>query len=121
MVKVSINRFVLRRVERVRRDVEVAAQRLRKKMLRDLEEVFEMSARVVRGEVERRRIDGRMARITLDQRRKWLRVAEKAAKIIENISINIDEQEIYTQLDELSRLINEADTKAETPFLQGLS
>ncbi len=120
MVKVSINRFVLRRVEKVRREVEVAARRLREKMLKDLEEVFETSARVARGEVVRRRIDGRMVRITLEQRRKWLRVAEKAAKIIESVSINIDEREIYAQLDELSRLINEANTKVEVPSPQVL-
>jgi methionyl-tRNA synthetase len=54
-----------------------------------------------------------MVRITLNQRRKWLRVAEQAAKTINNISTNIDEQEIYIQLDKLARLVNEANTKAE--------
>ncbi|RLI41101.1 hypothetical protein DRO59_07815 [Candidatus Bathyarchaeota archaeon] len=50
MVKVSVNRFVSRRVEKVRREVEVSAQRLRKKTLKHLEEIFATAARVARGE-----------------------------------------------------------------------
>jgi len=50
LVKVSINRFVSSRVEKVRREVEVSAQRLRKKTLKHVEDVFTMAARVARGE-----------------------------------------------------------------------
>jgi len=43
--------------------------------------------------------------------RRWLRVAEKAAKTIKNIANNIDEQEIYIKLDKLARLVNEQTQK----------
>jgi methionyl-tRNA synthetase len=114
LVKISINRFVSRRVENIRKEVEASTQRLRKKTLKHLEEIFTMAARVARGEIKHQRIDGRMVRITLNQRRRWLRVAEQSAKTINNIATNIDEQEIYIQLDKLARLVNEANTKAET-------
>ena len=114
MVKVSINRFVSSRVEKVRKEVEVTTQRLRKKTLKHLEEIFTTAARVAKGEIKHQRINGKMVRITLNQRRRWLRIAEQAAKTIKNIANNIDEQEIYIQLDKLAKLVNEANTKAET-------
>lgn len=107
MVKISVNRFVSRRVEKVRKEVEVSTQRLREKTLKHLEEISRMAARVARGEVRHRRIDGKMVRITLNQRRRWLHVAEQAAETINNIATNIDEQEFYLQLDELERLLND--------------
>jgi len=114
LVKVSVNRFVSRRVEKARKEVEVSAQRIRKKTLKHLEDIFTMAARVARGEIKHQRINGKMVRITLNQRRRWLRIAEQAAKTIKTIANNIDEQEIYIQLDKLARLVNEANTKAET-------
>ncbi|MDI6869729.1 MAG: hypothetical protein QMD88_09220 [Coprothermobacterota bacterium] len=105
MVKVSVNRFVLQRIENIRKEVENSIQRLRKKTLKHLEDIFTMAARVAKGEIKHQRIDGRMVRITLNQRRRWLRVAEQAAKTIKNIATNIDEQEIYIQLDKLARLV----------------
>jgi len=116
MVKVSINRFVSSRVEKVRKEVEVTTQRLRKKTLKHLEDIFTMAARVARGEIKHQRIDGKMVQITLNQRRRWLRIAEQAAKTIENISTNIDEQEIKTQLNELERLLNETTERKRACF-----
>ena len=46
-----------------------------------------------------------MAPIRLDQRKRWVRVAEHIAR-----ASNIDEKEIHAQLNELERLINEAQT-----------
>jgi hypothetical protein len=108
LVKISVNRFVSRRVEKVRKEVEVSTQRLREKTLKHLEEIFTMAARVAGDEVKHQRIDGKMVRITLNQRRRWLLVAEQAAKTIKNVATNIDEQEIYIQLDKLQRLVDEA-------------
>lgn len=107
MVKISINRFVSRRVEKARKEVEVSAQKLRKKTLKHLKEICLISARVAGGEVRHQRINGKMVRITLNQQRRWLRIAEQAAKTIKHIATNIDEQEIKAQLNELEKLLNE--------------
>ena len=57
MVKISINRFVSRRVEKVRKEVEVSTQRLRKKTLKHLEEIFTTAAQVAKGEIRKHRDD----------------------------------------------------------------
>jgi hypothetical protein len=55
-----------------------------------------------------------MARISLSQRRRWLHVAEQAARTMNNIASNLDEEEIKSQLNDLERL-NEIDPKDEEP------
>jgi hypothetical protein len=70
-----------------------------------------MAARIARGEIEHQRIEEKMVRVSLNQRRRWLLVAGQAAKIINNIASNLDEKEIYAQLNELERLVNEANTE----------
>ena len=114
MVKISVNRYVSRRIDEARKEAEASTQKLRKNTLKHLKEIFLISARVAGGEVKHQRIHGKMVRITLNQRRRWLLVAGQAAKTIKNVATNIDEQEIYIQLDKLARLVNEANTKAET-------
>ena len=111
MVKVSINRFVSNRVEKVRREVETNIQRLRKNAIKHLKEIFTMAARVAGGQIKHQRIEGKMVRITLNQRRRWLRVAEQAAETIQKISTNINEKEIHNQLNKLAKLIDEASNK----------
>lgn len=109
MVKVSINRFVSRRIETIRNEVKAETQRLRGKMLDKLEEI-KIAAKVARGEIKHQRIKGKMAPIRLDQRKRWVRVAEHIALTMNIIASNIDEKEIHAQLNELERLINEAQT-----------
>ena len=110
MVKVSINRFVSRRIETIRNEVKAETQRLRGKMLNKLEEIFKIAAKVARGEIKHQRIKGKMAPIRLDQRKRWVRVAEHIALTMNIIASNIDKKEIHAQLNELERLINEAQT-----------
>ena len=107
MVKISVNRFVSRRIDEARKEAEASTQKLRKKTLKHLKEIFLISARVAGGEVKHQRIHGKMVRITLNQQRRWLLVAGQAAKTIKHVANNIDEQEIKAQLNELEKLLNE--------------
>ena len=113
MVKVSLNRFVSRRIEMIRRKVEANTQRLRERTLKDFDEIFRVSARIARGEIKHQRIDGKTVRISLKQRQRWLHIAEHVAKIMKHIASNFNEQGTYTQLDGLERLVNEANAKAD--------
>ena len=108
MVKVSANRFISSRIETIRNEVKAETQRLRERTLNKLEEIFKVAAKVARGEIRRQRIKGKMAPIKLDQRKRWVRVAEHIAKTMNSIASNIDEKEIQAQLNELERLVNEA-------------
>ena len=110
MVKVSVNRFVSRRLEEIRKEVEAESKRLRENTLNRLEEIFNVAAKVARGEIRHQRINGKMAPIKLNQRKRWLRVAKHIALTMNSIASNIDEKEIQAQLNELERLINEAKT-----------
>jgi hypothetical protein len=110
LVKVSINRFVSRRIETIRNEVKAETQRLRGKMFDKLEEIFKIAAKVARGEIKHQRIKGKMTPIRLDQRKRWVRVTEHIALTMNIIASNIDEKEIHAQLNELERLINEAQT-----------
>jgi len=112
-VKVSVNRFVLLRIERTRKEVETSTQRLRNKTLKNLGEIFATASRVVNGQIKQQRINRRMVPITLTQRRRWLLVAGHTAQTMKKIADNFDEQEIKLQLDKLEKLIKEA-TSTET-------
>jgi len=52
LVKISVNRFVSRCVEKIRKGIEASTQRLREKTLKHLEEIFTMAARVAKGEIK---------------------------------------------------------------------
>jgi len=110
LVKISVNKYVSRRIETIRNEVKAETQRLRGKMLNKLEEIFKIAAKVARGEIKHQRIKGKMAPIRLDQRKRWVRVAEHIALTMNIIASNIDKKETHTQLNELERLINEAQT-----------
>jgi hypothetical protein len=108
LVKVSVNRFVSRRIETTRKQVKANTQKLRKTTLKNLEEIFRVAARVARGEVKHQRSDGKMVPISLNQRRKWASVAACVAQIMNSVASNLDDREIHAQLDQLDRLANEA-------------
>ena len=60
MVKVSVNRFISNRVVAIRNEVKAEAQRLRNRTLDRLEEIFDVAAKVARGEIKHQRIDGKI-------------------------------------------------------------
>jgi len=113
MVKVSVNRYILRRVEKIRKEVETNTQKLRCKTIENLEEIFNAAAKIARGETKHQRTTRKMVPITLRQKRRWLLVAACAAKTIKTFASNLNEKEIEIQLNELEKLVKEANTKPE--------
>ena len=114
MVKVSANRYVMLRVEAIRRETEAHTQKLRRKLLKNLEEIFQQASKIVKGETKHQRIRGKMAKITLRQRRKWLLIAACTAETITMISENINEKEIKSQLEKLEKLVREATNQTKS-------
>jgi hypothetical protein len=108
LVKVSVNRFASSRIENIRDDVKTETQRLREKTINRLEEIFKVAAKIGRGEIRHQRIKGKMTPISLNQRRRWVKVAEEVALTMKSIASNFDEKETYNQLNKLERLVNEA-------------
>lgn len=117
MVKVSVNRYVLHRIARTRKEVNSDIHKIRSKTLKNLKEVFDASSKIARGETKNQRINQKMVPITLRQRRRWLLVAGHTANIIKNITDNFDERQIDLQLNELEKLVKEASKpNPENPF-----
>ena len=115
MVKVSANRYVMLRIEATRKETEAYTQKLRRKLLKNLKEIFHQASKIVEGEIKHQRIKGKMAKITLKQRRRWLLIAACTAKTITMISENINEKEIISQLERLEKLVREAANQVRKP------
>jgi hypothetical protein len=107
LVKVSVNRFVSRRIETTRKEVKAGTQKLRKRALENLEEIFRVAARIAKGEIKHQRSDRKMVPTSLNQQRRCASVAAHVAQIMNSVASNFDEREIDVQLDELQRLVNE--------------
>lgn len=113
-VKVTANRFVLRRIQKTRKEVETSTQMLRNKTLKNLKEIFTAASRVAKGQVKKQRIDRKMVPVSLRQRRSWLLVAGHTAKMMKNMAENFDEKEVKLQLDRLEKLVEEASSIGAT-------
>jgi hypothetical protein len=114
LVKVSVNRFVSSRIETIRNNAKVEIQRLRNRTLDRLEEIFKVATKVARGEIRHQRINGKMVPISLKQWRRWVSVAKHIVLTMNGTVSNFDEQQIFDQLNELERLINETKTIDQT-------
>ena len=112
MVAISAMQRVSRRVTQIRRYVQTETQRTRKKLMKRLEEIFDLAASLARGEVKYLTEGGVKAKVTMKQRQIWARVAAYVAQIMNSIAEGFDEREIDEQLAELGKLVDEARVKA---------
>ena len=112
MVKISRNSMVIRRIAKLKKDVNIDTQRLRGKALKSLEELFNLATKMAKGQVKVKK-GKKTKEITLKQRQIWARIAAYIAQIINSICAGFDERQINKDLDELERLVNEARAKAK--------
>jgi hypothetical protein len=104
---------VLNRIARIRRIAQSDTQKIRMKLLKNLEEIFNLASDIARGEIKYQMVDGQPVKITLKQREKWARVAAYVAQIINSLAKGFDERKIDIMLEEAERLIREAGSLAE--------
>jgi len=105
---------VSRRVAQIRRTVDGDTQRLRRKTIKKLEEIFQIAADYARGKVSRvTDEDGKVRELTVPERQFWARIAAYTAQIINTIAKGIDERQIDLDLDTLAKMIYEAKAKTE--------
>ncbi|MEM2953602.1 MAG: hypothetical protein QXM52_02445 [Candidatus Bathyarchaeia archaeon] len=109
MPRFSAHKRIMRRIQKLKEEVQFNTQKIREDMLSTLKEIFAIASQVAKGQIE---VDDRKP--TLKQRQIWAKVAAYTAQIINGICKSFDEKAIDTQLDELERLINEAKTGKET-------
>jgi hypothetical protein len=107
-VQIRLRKRVFCRVIASRRILQVGTQRTRKKLIKQLEEIFEIATNYARGNVtwvidenDKKRM------LTIIERRWWAKIAAQTASTINNIAKGFDEREIDDQLDLLEAMLNQ--------------
>lgn len=111
MAKFSLPFLLAKRVAELQQKIKVDSQRLREKLLQELEKIFDDAAKMAKGEVT---VKGR--ELTLKERRMWARVAAYTAQVMQGIAKGLDEREIDEQLKELRRMVDEAKAKTRNGY-----
>ena len=112
-MKKSRKRMVLERVARLHERVEADTQRMRKNTLDSLEEIFNLAISLAKGDVKTQTTESRKVKVTLKQRQIWARISAYVAQVMNSIAHGFDERDIDVKLDELERLVDEAQARAE--------
>jgi hypothetical protein len=88
--------------------LRVDTQRTRKKLIRQLEEIFEIATDYARGNVKWVIDENDKKRmLTLPERKWWAKIAAQTASTINNIAKGFDEREIDDQLNLLEAMLNQ--------------
>ena len=103
MAKFSRPFLVEKRLLKLEESFRLDTQKLRQKLIAELETIFDEAVKMARGEVT---VAGK--ELTLRARRAWAKVASYTAQVIQGIARGFDEQEINVQLAELKKKIEEA-------------
>jgi len=107
MAKFSRPFLLSKRIGEIHEKVKVDTQKLREKLLRELEQIFNEAVKMARGEVT---VESK--ELTVKQRQMWARVSAYTAQVMQSIAKGFDEHEVDEQLKELRRLVDEAKAKA---------
>jgi hypothetical protein len=107
--------LVEKRFERFLREFRLETQELRRRLMGELEPIFDLSSAIARGDVKTQVLYGRQMRISLSQRKRWAPAAAHIAQIIHTIAKGFDERELKDMLEEARRLIEEARGGAGEP------
>ncbi|MEM3668880.1 MAG: hypothetical protein QXU38_03715 [Candidatus Bathyarchaeia archaeon] len=103
MVKISRNKMLKNRIQKLRTEVKIDTQKLRDETIKNLQELFALAKNQATNE-----------NIKLKQRQNWTRVATYICQVINTIATRFDERQIDQDLAKLEELINEATTKTKT-------
>ena len=103
MVKISRNKMILSRIQKLKKRIKIDTQRMRGKTLNTLEELFEMAKDLAQN-----------TNLKLKQRQMWTRIAAYICQVINSVASGFDERQTDVQLDQLEDLINEARSKTKT-------
>jgi len=102
---------VVRRISQLRKSVKFDTDRLRRKTIASLEQLFDVASDFARGRIKWQTQDGKASPVTIKQRQMWARIAAYVAQIMNTIANGIDERQIDKDLAQLEKIVNEATTK----------
>jgi hypothetical protein len=95
------------RLSKMRKILHVDTQRMRGRIIVQLEDVFHIASGYARGKifyvVDK---DGKERPLTVAERQLWARIAAYTAQIINSIANGLDERQIDKDLDKLEEMLN---------------
>jgi len=103
LVKISRNKMLKNRIQKLRTEVKIDTQKLRDETIKNLQELFTLAKSQAQNE-----------NIKLKQRQNWTRIAAYICQVINTIAKGFDERQIDEDLAKLEELINEAAAKTKT-------
>lgn len=111
--RLSLDRRVNVRVTKMRRILHVDTQHTRRKMMIQLEELFQISSNYARGAVKHV-VDekGKPRPLTIIERQYYARIAAYTAQIINCIAKGLDERQIDKDLDQLEAMLKKTHEQA---------
>jgi hypothetical protein len=112
--RLSLDKRVNVRVTKMRRTLHVDTQHTRRKLIIQLEELFQLASNYARGEVKYV-VDekGKQRPLTIAERQYYTRIAAYTAQIVNSIAKGLDERQIDKELDALEAMLNKTATAAK--------
>jgi hypothetical protein len=113
-LRISAYRRAILYVGKMDSYVHVDSQKIRAKLLRRLERLFDLAMLVAEGEVKTL-VDetGRKHTVTLKERQLWGRLATYTAQVMQNLSQGFDEKEFRTNLKRLEEMVREIERRQQ--------
>jgi len=108
------------RLDKMRRILYIDTQRLRGRIIVQLEEFFYIASGYARGKISKTvDKDGKERPLTIAERQLWARIAAYTAQIINSIANGLDERQIDKDLDKLEEMLNKTSAAAKTQGIGG--
>jgi hypothetical protein len=108
------------RLNKMRRILHIDTQRLRGRIIVQLEEIFHIASGYARGNISKMvDKDGKERSLTVTERQDWARIAAYSAQIINCIANGLDERQIDKDLDKLEEMLNKKSTTFKTASVSG--
>jgi len=105
--------MITRRISKLKKRVKFDTQQIRQKTIISLQELFDLSVTLAKGQIKTQTEGDKKVTVTLRQRQMWARIAAYIGQIMSSVASGFDEREIDTQLEELEKLVGEAITKGK--------
>lgn len=113
---------ISQRVSKTRRILIIDTQRTRKKLIIQLEEVFQIASNYARGKINLvTGEDGKPRPLTMSEKQFWARIAAFTAQTVNSIAKGIDERQIDSDLNKLEAMLNKTAAAIKTQAVNGES
>jgi hypothetical protein len=120
LMRTTLRTRIYGRVSKSRRILHVDTQRTRRRLIVQLESVFQIASNYARGEVcSVTGDDGKPRPLTVAEKQFWARIAAHSAQTINNLAKGLDERQVDLDLDWLEGMLNQASSTVKSQASSG--